>query len=103
MTTTTAAPVLVPHSDWYSQNGGVGPPPYYTYLPITRMGWGTMLGKRKSIMAPNLEEMIDPTIAEKRRSGYFDKRTDDVVEKRTMTLEQMMHLPADWGGGADPR
>ena len=93
-----AAAVLVPPGDWYVQYGGAGPPPYCTYLPITRMGRGTTLGERKSIMAPNLEEMIDPTIAEKRRSGYFDKRTDDVVEKRTMTLEQMMHLPEDRGG-----
>jgi siroheme synthase (precorrin-2 oxidase/ferrochelatase) len=47
------------------------------------------------LFAPNLEEMIDPTIAEKRRSGFFDKSHDDTVEKRTMTLEQMMNLPED--------
>ena len=56
------------------------------------------LSTDKTALAPNLEEMMDPTIAEKRRSGYFDKRTDDVVEKRIMTLEQMMHLPVDKSG-----
>jgi len=56
------------------------------------------LSTGKTALAPNLEEMMDPTIAEKRRSGYFDKRTDDVVEKRTMTLEQMMNLPVDKSG-----
>jgi hypothetical protein len=39
--------------------------------------------------------MIDPTIAAKRRSGFFDKSTDDTIEKRTMTLEQMMNLPEE--------
>jgi hypothetical protein len=56
------------------------------------MNSGATAGK---VIAPNLEEMIDPTIAEKRRSGYFDRRIDDTAEKRTMTLEQMMNLPID--------
>lgn len=84
---------LVPRGGWTVQYSGEKPAPYCTYLPITRMGRGS--GLDKSFTAPNLEEMMDPTIAEKRRSGYFDKRTDDVVEKRTMTLEQMMNLPED--------
>ena len=87
---------LVPGTDWTVQYGGVEPPPYCTYLPNTRMGRASQNSK-KNILAPNLEEMMDPTIAEKRRSGYFDKRTDDVIEKRIMTLEQMMNLPEDRG------
>jgi len=85
---------LVPTTGWGTLYNGEGPPPYCTYLPITRMSrsCGSL---EKSMMAPNLEEMMDPTIAEKRRSGYFDKRTDDVMEKRTFTLQQMMHLPED--------
>ena len=87
---------LVPRSPWVTDFGGEGPPPVVTYLPITRAGRfmnsGATAGK---VIAPNLEEMIDPTIAEKRRSGYFDRRTDDTAEKRTMTLEQMMNLPID--------
>lgn len=75
--------------------GGLDPPPYCTYLPNTRLQRLSVSSSGKSILAPNLEEMMDPTIAEKRRSGYFDRRTDDVSEKRTMTLEQMMHLPED--------
>jgi len=85
---------LVPATGWGALYNGEGPPPYCTYLPITRMGRSSG-SLEKSMMAPNLEEMMDPTIAEKRRSGYFDKRTDDVIEKRTFTLEQMMHLPED--------
>jgi len=85
---------LVPATGWEALYNGEGPPPYCTYLPITRMGRSSG-SLEKSMMAPNLEEMMDPTIAEKRRSGYFDKRTDDVMEKRTFTLEQMMHLPED--------
>mmetsp|Transcript_38569 Transcript_38569/g.70725 ORF Transcript_38569/g.70725 Transcript_38569/m.70725 type:complete len:173 (+) Transcript_38569:101-619(+) len=87
---------LVPGSNWMVQYRGQVPPPCCTYLPITRMGRLSNLSE-KSLMAPNLEEMMDPTIAEKRRSGYFDRRTDEVIEKRTMTLEQMMNLPEDRG------
>jgi hypothetical protein len=87
---------LVPRSGWMVQYGGEVPTPCCTYLPITRMGRTSTLSAR-GLMAPNLEEMMDPTIAEKRRSGYFDRRTDDVIEKRTMTLEQMMNLPEDRG------
>ena len=88
---------LVPANKWALQYGGQDPPPYCTYLPNTRMGRtsSSSAGSGKKLLAPNLEEMMDPTIAEKRRSGYFDKRTDDVIEKRTMTLEQMMNLPED--------
>mmetsp|Transcript_11257 Transcript_11257/g.18579 ORF Transcript_11257/g.18579 Transcript_11257/m.18579 type:complete len:660 (+) Transcript_11257:168-2147(+) len=87
---------VVPRNPWVTDYGGEDPSPVVTYLPITRAGRfmnsGATGGK---VMAPNLEEMIDPTIAEKRRSGYFDRRTDDTAEKRTMTLEQMMNLPID--------
>ena len=86
---------LVPGTNWTVQNGGKEPAPYCTYLPNTRMGRTSHSSKNKSLLAPSLEEMMDPTIAEKRRSGYFDRRTDDVVEKRVMTLEQMMNLPVD--------
>jgi len=92
---------LVPATGWGVQYNGKGPAPYCTYLPITRMGRSTG-STQKSMMAPSLEEMIDPTIAEKRRSGFFDKRTDDVIEKRTLTLEQMMHLPEDRGECESP-
>jgi hypothetical protein len=34
---------------------------------------------------------------QKRRSGYFEKQNHDTIEKRTMTLEQMMNLPEDRG------
>ncbi|KAL7542316.1 hypothetical protein ACHAWF_007150 [Thalassiosira exigua] len=90
---------LVPGGNWGVQYGGKDPPPYCTYLPNTRSSRvaGTGSGGGKALLAPNLEEMMDPTIAEKRRSGYFDKRNDDVIEKRTMTLEQMMNLPEDKG------
>jgi len=86
---------LVPQDNWETSYGGEDPPPYCTYVPNTTRV--QRLGNREKL-APNLEEMLDPTIAEKRRSGYFDKRTDDVAEKRTMTLEQMMHLPEDRRG-----
>jgi len=86
---------LVPGRNWSVMYGGLDPPPYCTYLPNTRMGRLSSSSERQRILAPNLQEMIDPTIAEKRRSGYFDKRTDDVVEKRIMTLDQMMNLPED--------
>ena len=85
---------LVPRDPWLTEYGGENPPPAVTYLPITRAGRGAGV-TRGSVIAPNLEEMIDPTIAEKRRSDYFDRRTDDTAEKRTMTLEQMMNLPID--------
>ena len=54
-----------------------------------------MSGSERSLLAPSLEEMLDPTIAEQRQSEYFDKRMADVVEKRAMTLEHMMNLPVD--------
>jgi len=88
---------LVPRDPWVTDYGGEGPPPVVTYLPITRAGRLSSSAKGSNVIAPNLEEMIDPTIAEKRRSGYFDRRTDDTAEKRTMTLEQMMNLPIDQG------
>jgi hypothetical protein len=87
---------IVPRGPWLTDYGGEDPPPTVTYLPITRAGREAGVTKG-TVMAPNLEEMIDPTIAEKRRSGYFDRRTDDTAEKRTMTLEQMMNLPIDQG------
>jgi len=93
----SATTELVPTNNWGVLYGGMDPPPYCTYLPNTRMGRLSNCSLGKNLLAPNLEEMMDPTIAEKRRSGYFDKRTDDVIEKRTMTLEQMMHLPEDRG------
>ena len=87
---------LVPRGTWLTDYGGDDPPPTVTYLPITRAGRFSSSGVTGcTVMAPNLEEMIDPTIAEKRRSGYFDRRLDDTAEKRTMTLEQMMNLPID--------
>ncbi|KAL9191492.1 hypothetical protein ACHAXT_001198 [Thalassiosira profunda] len=90
----SSAAELVPASGWEIGHGGTDPVPYCTYLPNTRMG-RLSNSMEKGVLAPNLEEMMDPTIAEKRRSDYFDKRTDDVIEKRTMTLEQMMNLPED--------
>lgn len=94
---------LVPRDPWVTDYGGEDPPPVVTYLPITRAGRFMNSGTTGvSLMAPNLEEMIDPTIAEKRRSGYFDRRTDDTAEKRTMTLEQMMNLPIDQEGTTNP-
>ena len=90
---------LVPRGPWQTDYGGVDPPPTATYLPITRAGRASFQNTTSvTVVAPNLEEMIDPTIAEKRRSGYFDRRTHDTAEKRTMTLEQMMNLPIDQGG-----
>mmetsp|Transcript_16738 Transcript_16738/g.35372 ORF Transcript_16738/g.35372 Transcript_16738/m.35372 type:complete len:1101 (+) Transcript_16738:261-3563(+) len=88
---------FIPRDDWVAQYRGQNPPPNCTYLPITRLSRLSSSGtSEKVVMAPNIEEMIDPTIAEKRRSGYFDRRVDNVViEKRTMTLEQMMNLPED--------
>ena len=85
---------LVPGTGWIALYGGSDPPPLCTYLPNKRTGRNSITSE-KSLLAPNLEEMMDPTIAEKRRSIYFDKRTDDVAEKRVMTLEQMMNLPED--------
>jgi len=87
---------LVPRSNWEVQFRGANPPPCCTYLPITRMG--RMNGSsEKGLIAPNLEEMMDPTIAEKRRSQYFDRTNQETIEKRIMTLEQMMNLPEDRG------
>ncbi|KAL7482975.1 hypothetical protein ACHAW6_008621 [Cyclotella cf. meneghiniana] len=82
---------LVPRSGWATSYGGEEPPPICTYLPSTR----AIRTSSDILLAPNLEEMIDPTIAEKRRSGFFDKILCDTVEKRTMTLEEMMNLPED--------
>jgi len=85
---------LVPGGGWAVAYNGQMPAPYCTYLPIMRMGRSSATSSRV-LVALHLEEMMDPTIAEKRRSGYFNKRTDDVIEERTMMLEQMMHLPED--------
>lgn len=82
---------LVPRNGWTTSLGGQEPSPTCTYLPNTR----SARSSQTTVLAPNLEEMIDPTIAEKRRSDFFDKSTEDTVEKRTMTLEQMMNLPED--------
>ena len=95
-----------PHTGWRVGHGGKAPAPRCTYLPVTRLGRGTMAGEGggkpagkgqtpRGLIAPNLEEMLDPTIAAKRKSAYFDRRHEEVAEKRTMTLEQMMHLPED--------
>lgn len=92
-----SAAELVPANNWAVQYGGVDPPPFCTYLPNTRIGRTSLLGQ-KAVLAPNLEEMMDPTITEKRRSGYFDRTTHEMIEKRVMTLEQMMNLPEDRGG-----
>jgi hypothetical protein len=83
---------LVPSNQWVVMDGAVGPAPYCTYRRNAEMQGKRM---RRSSLAPNLEEMIDPTIVEKRRSHCFDKTKGDVAEKRTMTLEQMMNLPVD--------
>jgi hypothetical protein len=82
---------LVPRNGWTTSYGGQDPAPTCTYLPNTR----SVRSSQTTVLAPNLEEMIDPTIAQKRRSGFFDKSIDDTIEKRTMTLEQMMNLPED--------
>jgi len=93
-----AAPsALVPDGGWYAATGGKAPAPYCLYLPVTRAGRGSGVAAGTGIVAPNLEEMLDPTIAEKRRSQYFENRAGDMGEKRIMTLEQMMHLPVDRG------
>lgn len=83
---------LVPKSRWVVKNGGVDPPPCCTYRRNAEMQ-----GRRtkRLLLAPNLEEMIDPTIVDKRRSRCFDHTEGDVAGKRTMTLEQMMNLPVD--------
>jgi hypothetical protein len=88
---------FVPSGNWVIEHGGSDPVPTCTYLPNTRIGRLSNLNDKpeKSILAPNLEEMLDPSIAEKRRSSYFDKSINDVPEKRALTLEQMMHLPQD--------
>jgi hypothetical protein len=88
---------LVPARNWVVEHGGADPVPTCTYLPNTRIGRlsNSSTSTDKSILAPNLEEMLDPSIAEKRRSNYFDKAINDVAEKRTLTLEQMMNLPQD--------
>lgn len=83
---------LVPSNQWVVMDGAVGPAPYCTYRRNAEMQGKRM---RRSSLAPNLEEMIDPTIVEKRRSHCFDQTKGDVAEKRTMTLEQMMNLPVD--------
>lgn len=83
---------LVPSNQWVVMAGAMGPAPYCTYRRNADMQGKRM---RRSSLAPNLEEMIDPTIVEKRRSHCFDKTKGDVAEKRTMTLEQMMNLPVD--------
>lgn len=89
---------LVPMGPWQTEYGGSDPPPTTTYLPITRAGRSSFHNNTSvTVIAPNLEEMIDPTIAEKRRSMYFDRMIGDTAEKRTMTLEQMMNLPIDQG------
>jgi hypothetical protein len=88
---------FVPARNWVVEHGGSDPVPICTYLPNTRVGRRSHVtsASNKTILAPNLEEMLDPSIAEKRRSSYFDKSTDDVPEKRSLTLEQMMNLPQD--------
>ncbi|KAL3759420.1 hypothetical protein ACHAWU_000719 [Discostella pseudostelligera] len=90
---------FIPARNWVVEHGGADPVPSCTYLPNTRIGRlsNSSTATEKSILAPNLEEMLDPSIAEKRRSSYFDKTINDVAEKRTLTLEQMMNLPQDRG------
>ena len=87
---------FVPARNWVVEHGGSDPAPICTYLPNTRIGRLNILNNK---LAPNLEEMLDPSIAEKRRSSYFDKNINDLPEKRTLTLEQMMNLPQDSGEG----
>ena len=89
---------LVPRTGWATMFSGQEPSPNCTYLPNTRAGRHDLEG---NILAPNLEEMMDPTIAEKRRSCYFSQQRDDTTEKRRMTLEQMMNLPEDRGDGKE--
>ncbi|KAL7427480.1 hypothetical protein ACHAXH_000628 [Discostella pseudostelligera] len=89
---------FVPALNWVVEHGGSNPVPTCTYLPNTRFARISVPSKNyveSIILAPNLEEMLDPSIAEKRRSSYFDKSINDVAEKRTLTLEQMMNLPQD--------
>jgi hypothetical protein len=57
----TAANELVPRNGWTTTYGGEDPPPACTYLPNTR---AARLGLDGTVLAPNLEEMMDPTIAE---------------------------------------
>lgn len=82
---------LVPRNGWESSYEGKDPAPTCTYLPNTR----ALRSSVTRLLAPNLEEMIDPIIVEKRRSDFFDKSVQYTVKKRTMTLEQMMNLPED--------
>mmetsp|Transcript_12509 Transcript_12509/g.26637 ORF Transcript_12509/g.26637 Transcript_12509/m.26637 type:complete len:602 (+) Transcript_12509:210-2015(+) len=86
---------LVPRTGWAPMFSGVEPVPICSYIPNTRAsrqdGYGAV------ILAPNLEEMLDPTITEKRRSTYLSIHRDDTTEKRRMTLEEMMNLPEDRG------
>jgi len=72
----------------------VDPPPSCSYRSNEEMQ-GRRTSSERALLAPSLEEMIDPTIVEKRRSRYFDKTRGDVSEKRMLTLVQMMNLPED--------
>ena len=85
---------LVPSSHWVVMHGGVDPPPSCSYRSNEEMQ-GRRTSSERALLAPSLEEMIDPTIVEKRRSRYFDKTRGDVSEKRMLTLVQMMNLPED--------
>ncbi|KAL3761381.1 hypothetical protein ACHAW5_004994 [Stephanodiscus triporus] len=85
---------LVPNSHWVVMDGGVDPPPTCTYRSNKEIQ-GKRSSSERAMLAPSLEEMIDPTIVEKRRSRIFDKTRGDVSEKRTLTLVQMMNLPED--------
>ena len=85
---------LVPNSHWVVMDGGVDPPPTCTYRSNKEIQ-GKRNSSERAMLAPSLEEMIDPTIVEKRRSRIFDKTRGDVSEKRTLTLVQMMNLPED--------
>ena len=82
---------LVPRNGWSPSYEAAEPAPACTYLPNTR----ALRSSQTTFLAPNLEEMIDPTIAKKRRSDFLDGSKGDTVEKRTMTLEEMMNLPED--------
>ncbi|KAL7473091.1 hypothetical protein ACHAXS_013494 [Conticribra weissflogii] len=83
---------LVPRTGWAPMFSGVEPGPICSYIPNTRASRDGAV-----ILAPNLEEMLDPTITEKRRSTYLSIHRDDTTEKRRMTLEEMMNLPEDRG------
>ena len=78
---------LVPRNSWSSSFEAAEPAPVCTYLPNTR----ALRSSQTTFLAPNLEEMIDPTIAKKRRSDFLDVSNGDTFEKRTMTLEEMGH------------